>query len=269
MQPNTPLGLFSHYDGNILGGVLVGLGMSMSGSCPGTVMAQLAQGVPSAIPVALGGVLGGMAHLWINRPIQKHRRIKSRSPPRTTEEPHAPHTISRALGIQERTIYTIVGAAWIALLYFGTPAGTPFWRTRTAGGLFLGSAQLISILATSTTLGSSGIYEQAGRYMWSALGNKEIAPTPGPPRSLLFGLGAIAGSAALTRVVPSLGMTTATGSVVPWTSAFAGGFIMAFGARVSKGCTSGHGLSGLGGLSVPSLITVASMFGAGIVSQFL
>ncbi|MFP4168205.1 MAG: YeeE/YedE thiosulfate transporter family protein [Desulfonatronovibrionaceae bacterium] len=42
--------------------------------------------------------------------------------------------------------------------------------------------------------------------------------------------------------------------------AFLGGFFMLFGARWAGGCTSGHGLSGIGQLSVGSLIVVVTMF---------
>lgn len=46
--------------------------------------------------------------------------------------------------------------------------------------------------------------------------------------------------------------------------AFAGGFIMLFGARLAGGCTSGHGISGLAQLSVGSSLAVAGMFAGGI-----
>jgi len=46
--------------------------------------------------------------------------------------------------------------------------------------------------------------------------------------------------------------------------AFAGGFILLFGARIANGCTSGHGLSGLSQLAVSSLIAMAAMFASGI-----
>jgi hypothetical protein len=47
--------------------------------------------------------------------------------------------------------------------------------------------------------------------------------------------------------------------------AFLGGFLMLFGARWAGGCTSGHGLSGIGQLAVGSLIVVVSMIIGGVV----
>ncbi|MFW5833210.1 MAG: YeeE/YedE thiosulfate transporter family protein [Pseudomonadota bacterium] len=51
--------------------------------------------------------------------------------------------------------------------------------------------------------------------------------------------------------------------------AFAGGFVLLFGARLAGGCASGHGLSGMAQLAVGSIVTVAAMFAAGIVAAQL
>ncbi len=47
--------------------------------------------------------------------------------------------------------------------------------------------------------------------------------------------------------------------------AFLGGFCMLFGARWAGGCTSGHGISGIGQLSAGSLVVVLAMFIGGAV----
>lgn len=66
-SPNT-VSLFSKYDGNIIGGALLGVGMALSGACPGTLLPQVATGVSSGPFVLLGGVLGGVIHAgWIRR----------------------------------------------------------------------------------------------------------------------------------------------------------------------------------------------------------
>lgn len=52
-------------------------------------------------------------------------------------------------------------------------------------------------------------------------------------------------------------------------SAFAGGMIMAFGARLAGGCTSGHGISGALQLSVGSWIALASFFIGGVATAAL
>lgn len=46
----------------------------------------------------------------------------------------------------------------------------------------------------------------------------------------------------------------------------AGGFLSGFGARYAGGCTSGHFVSGLSNLQIPSLITLIFFFLGGILS---
>lgn len=49
-----------------------------------------------------------------------------------------------------------------------------------------------------------------------------------------------------------------------------GGFLIGFGTSYAGGCTSGHGISGLADLQLPSLIAVISFFAAGaLASHFL
>ncbi len=51
--------------------------------------------------------------------------------------------------------------------------------------------------------------------------------------------------------------------------AFAGGFVLLFGARMAGGCTSGHGISGGLQLAVSSWTFFVSMFIAGIAAAWL
>lgn len=47
--------------------------------------------------------------------------------------------------------------------------------------------------------------------------------------------------------------------------AIGGGFLVGFGARYGDGCTSGHAISGLAHLQLPSLITVIGFFIGGLL----
>jgi uncharacterized protein len=44
-----------------------------------------------------------------------------------------------------------------------------------------------------------------------------------------------------------------------------GGFLVGFGARYAGGCTSGHAISGLADLQIPSLVAVLGFFGGGLL----
>jgi uncharacterized membrane protein YedE/YeeE len=48
-----------------------------------------------------------------------------------------------------------------------------------------------------------------------------------------------------------------------------GGLLVGFGTRMAGGCTSGHGVCGLGRLSSRSLAAVATFFGVAIVTVFV
>jgi len=48
-----------------------------------------------------------------------------------------------------------------------------------------------------------------------------------------------------------------------------GGFLVGFGARYAGGCTSGHAISGLADLQLPSLIAVIGFFAGGLIATFL
>jgi uncharacterized protein len=47
-----------------------------------------------------------------------------------------------------------------------------------------------------------------------------------------------------------------------------GGFLVGFGARYAGGCTSGHAISGLADLQVPSLVAVLGFFAGGLAVTF-
>ena len=48
-----------------------------------------------------------------------------------------------------------------------------------------------------------------------------------------------------------------------------GGFLIGFGARYAGGCTSGHAISGLADLQLPSLVAVIGFFLGGLIMTWL
>jgi uncharacterized membrane protein YedE/YeeE len=50
-----------------------------------------------------------------------------------------------------------------------------------------------------------------------------------------------------------------------WILLVAGGLLIGFGTRYAGGCTSGHAISGLSNLQVPSLIAVVGFFAGGLL----
>lgn len=61
------------------------------------------------------------------------------------------------------------------------------------------------------------------------------------------------------------GLATPAGFV----SLVLGGFLLGFGARWGGGCTSGHAISGLANLQLPSLVAVLGFFAGGLFVTFV
>lgn len=54
-----------------------------------------------------------------------------------------------------------------------------------------------------------------------------------------------------------------------WAVLAGGGFLVGFGTAYAGGCTSGHGLSGVADLQVPSIIALVGFFAGGVAGTFL
>jgi len=99
---------------------------------------------------------------------------------------------------------------------------------------------------------------------------------------LLGGGGPTGISAATKADLQALGLTDFSGLVPPslfsWSSLTTlpgivvlvlGGFLVGFGARYAGGCTSGHAITGLATLQVPSLIAVVGFFIGGLFTTYV
>ena len=70
-----------------------------------------------------------------------------------------------------------------------------------------------------------------------------------------------------STVQPETNFTTADDmALVSWYEVVIGGLVLGFGARFANGCTSGHGITGAGHLSVVSFAGVAAIFARGIIT---
>jgi len=83
---------------------------------------------------------------------------------------------------------------------------------------------------------------------------------------LALALGMITGALIYTFTLSPDGLWV-TG-VVLWRLAL-GGLLVGFGTRLSNGCTSGHGISGLASLSMTSLYAVITFMGFGIITAHI
>jgi uncharacterized membrane protein YedE/YeeE len=257
----STIGWFSNYDANIIGGAMVGAGMTLTGACPGTVLVQLSSGVRSGWLVLLGGVLGGI--LWTRMSPYIRKDVPSNS------ATSASHTIYSKFNLSQNSVILAYEAACLGMITLATslgPKGAYVPLHPVLGGLLIGGAQAASLMMTGSPLGVSTTYEEIGQSFWrmwdSLFGSKPVQTPPPSTRAIKFALGILVGSYALLQSTASA--RVATNMQVPAVPAVLGGCIMVVGARLAGGCTSGHGITGMALLSISSIITVASMFAGGI-----
>ena len=83
---------------------------------------------------------------------------------------------------------------------------------------------------------------------------------------LTFAAGVILGALIYTLTLSPEGFFTTS---VQWWRLALGGLLVGFGTRLSKGCTSGHGISGLGSLSTTSLYAVLTFLVVGVLTAMI
>ncbi|KAG6040549.1 hypothetical protein E4U41_000185 [Claviceps citrina] len=257
----SPLGLFSRYDGNVLGGALLGTGMALAGSCPGALYAQLAAGVGSGLHAMDGAIVGGI--LWtglLGKAVCRRREDKAVRP--------QPGALSQQLGLSRAATVLLLEALCAGVIVATTTAYAPAYGptariSGALGGLLVGGAQLVSILARRSMIGMSGSFEEVGNFFWWLVRGADPAARPASHSNMLFASGVAAGAWGLLKLLPELAAAPVH-RVSPWL-AMGGGVLMAVGSRLAGGCTSGHGISGISLLSASSVITIATAFAVGAV----
>ena len=126
--------------------------------------------------------------------------------------------------------------------------------TAIAGGLLIGLSSTLLLLFNGRIAGISGIVDgaislgQDSRWRW------------------LFIFGLLIGGWIYEAALAA--SPTPSSEFAPF-SMIAGGFLVGFGTRLGNGCTSGHGVCGLGRLSLRSLAAVVSFLTTGFITVFV
>ncbi len=121
------------------------------------------------------------------------------------------------------------------------------------GGVLIGIASMALLATLGRIAGISGIF-------WGLFA--------GPDRDWrgLFLVGLVAGGGLLHSLTGKPIPDAAEGPL--WLAALAG-LLVGVGTRMGSGCTSGHGVCGIGRLSVRSLAATATFMAAGVVTVFV
>lgn len=137
------------------------------------------------------------------------------------------------------------------------------WRHFLAGGLLIGTGVALLFVVTGLIGGMSTVFSST----WSFVSRAPFFQQPRFVGSrqwrLVFAAGLILGAFAWWLVAhPSAGLAT---TIPPW-RLLAGGVIAGYGARLSNGCTSGHGICGLASLQLPSILAVLTFLATAMLT---
>jgi hypothetical protein len=126
------------------------------------------------------------------------------------------------------------------------------------GGLFVGLGVAAVYLGTGIAAGASTFLESTLSYVSD---RPRFARYRGSRDwRLLFTAGIVGGAAVYALAVQGGAWTTD----VQWWRLLVGGVLVGVGTRVGKGCTSGHGICGVGSASRTSLVGVATFLAVAI-----
>lgn len=140
------------------------------------------------------------------------------------------------------------------------------WGHYLAGGLLIGIGVAGLFVATGLVGGMSSVFSSTWSFVsrWPYFSQARFLQSRG--WRLVYALGLVLGAFAWWRLS---GPAAPLATVVPWWQLLLGGLLVGYGARLSNGCTSGHGICGLSSLQLPSLAAVLIFMATGMITAQL
>jgi uncharacterized membrane protein YedE/YeeE len=131
----------------------------------------------------------------------------------------------------------------------------PAWLIALAGGVLIGLSATLLLWLNGRIAGVSGIL------------NGVVFPKPGELSwRAAFLAGLIAAGGLYMAIVPGAPLPRTD---FPRAGLIVAGLLVGFGTRMGNGCTSGHGVCGLGRLSMRSLVAVLTFMATAIATTFV
>ena len=128
------------------------------------------------------------------------------------------------------------------------------YATPLIGGLLIGTSAVALLWFLGRIAGIAGI-------VWGA-----ISAQPDNAWRWLFIVGLLLGPALYHTLTAT---PYPAPSALPWWQAAAGGLLVGIGVKLGSGCTSGHGVCGLGRLSPRSLAATVTFMATGIATVYV
>jgi len=260
---------FFRFDGNVVGGALIGAGMAFTGACPGTAFVQAAASIATGTTVLVGGVLGALLFRFLSPTIDRLKEQARKIPLTRSTASIGPWTM---LAGWELMCAAVIGGAM--MLDPSRGQATIGIVDPVTGGLLIGLAQAASMVLRKQSVGMSTAYGDCSCWIQELGGQKDTTATTKGYIARLFTPavtfvgGAFLGARLLSHGWPDMSTAHVSATGTEQMLAFWGGVVMIFGARLAGGCTSGHGISGMSAFAPSSIVSVAAMFAAGTLTAY-
>jgi uncharacterized membrane protein YedE/YeeE len=140
------------------------------------------------------------------------------------------------------------------------------WQHYLLGGLFIGAGVVVLFVFCGLVGGMSTVFSSTWSYMVNKPFFQQARFTDTRGWRLVYALGLILGATVWWLLY---GDGTTLSTTIPVWQMLVGGFLVGYGARLGNGCTSGHGICGLGSLQWPSLLAVLCFMGTAFITANL
>jgi len=271
----------------VIGGFILGTGMAIGGICPGMVLAQIGAGVDNSI-LSLVSILIGALIYGLIEPFIRFVTAKKTLPYCFMDEiiPHR-HLLSIIFASLMFAVVLILELIYPWKSELTTPlqpncniiqckAWPPY-----ISGILVGILQIPSVSTLGNSIGSSTAYvcvmSQWIRFLPNSTQQffKLFNAKKNSWWQVCYICSAIFGSLLAVKLSGTMNVLDIMNKPYDGIKgnsperAILGGLLLIFGARFAKGCTSGHGISGMGMLGISSMIAVAAMFIGGATISLL
>lgn len=140
------------------------------------------------------------------------------------------------------------------------------WQHYLVGGLLIGTGTALLFFLTGRIGGMSTVFSSTWSYVVQQPFFQQDRLVSSRGWRLIYALGLVLG--ALVWWLGFAGGVPEATAVPEW-QLLIGGFLVGYGARLGNGCTSGHGICGLGSFQLPSLMAVLTFMATAFLTANL
>jgi uncharacterized membrane protein YedE/YeeE len=140
------------------------------------------------------------------------------------------------------------------------------WQHFLAGGLMIGLGVALLFVMTGLIGGMSTVFTSTWSFFSKGAYFQQERFASSRAWRLVFAAGLVLGAFAWST---RLGGSDEIATTVPLWRLLLGGLLVGYGARLSNGCTSGHGICGLASLQLPSLLAVLTFLATAMATALI